>query len=87
MGTKANPSTFDCWSKLDPDEPHFVLAAHDVLAANLVRLWAHRRQAMIDDGTKPATDQPQVDEALRCADEIDGWRIQHGKAIRGDEPS
>jgi hypothetical protein len=81
MGTKAKPSTYDCYANLDPDEPYFLLMGRDLLASHLVRMWAKSRQAMIDAGTKPSTDQAQVNEALRCADEIDMWRVLRGKAV------
>jgi hypothetical protein len=75
VGTKNNPSTFDCYAKLDPDEPHFVLMARDASAPGLVRRWAQRRQEDINTGRKPLEDQRQVDEALQCADTMDAWRF------------
>lgn len=29
MGTKNNPGKYDCYAKLEPDEPHFVLRGKD----------------------------------------------------------
>lgn len=40
MGTKNNPGPFDCYAKLDPDEPYFVLRGKDPSAAALVMLWS-----------------------------------------------
>lgn len=43
MGTKANPSKFDCYANAAPDEPMFVLLGRDVHAAALVEEWANAR--------------------------------------------
>jgi len=40
MGTKNNPGKHDCWSKLQPDEPYFVLMGRDKMAGQLVEMWA-----------------------------------------------
>lgn len=39
MGTKNNPGTFDCYKKLDPNEPYFVLRAHHPISPQLVLIW------------------------------------------------
>lgn len=41
MGTKENPSQFDCYDKAAPDEPMFILLARDPIAPYLVTLWAN----------------------------------------------
>jgi hypothetical protein len=75
MGTKATPSPYDCFQNLEPDEPYFLLMGRDPAAANLVRLWAVRRQEAIDAGEKPADDEAQVKEALLCAEHMEVWRL------------
>ena len=41
VGSKANPSEFDVLDKLAPDEPYFVIRAHDPLSSALVELHAY----------------------------------------------
>ena len=41
LGSKANPSQFDCLPDLADDEPYFVIRAHDPLANALVELHAY----------------------------------------------
>ena len=43
MGTKNNPGKYDCYDKLDPDEPYFVLRAKDPSAPYLIRIWEKLR--------------------------------------------
>lgn len=73
MGTKNNPGKFDCYAKLDPDEPHFVLVAHDSNAPSLVRTWCSIRIAQIANGVRPDSDMEKVREARACADAMDAW--------------
>lgn len=85
MGTKANPGKFDCLSKLEPDEPYFVLMARDQLAPRLVDLWAalsHGTPAgarqFFEELLKiamPEQLQPaeKVAEAYRCAASMEAW--------------
>ena len=40
LGSKANPSKFDCYPDLPDDEPYFVIRAHDTLSDALVELQA-----------------------------------------------
>lgn len=72
MGTKTNPGQFDCYAKLDPDEPYFVLRAKDVLAPGLVRRWS-ALAANIDG------DREKVAEAGRVAHDMERWREAKGK--------
>jgi len=39
MSTKQNPGPFDCYAKLAPDEPYFVLRAKDPIAPQLITVW------------------------------------------------
>lgn len=70
MGTKRDPSQFDCYQNADPDEPLFVLLARDPLAPILVRLWADLRQQAAGNPSK-------VNEARYCAAAMEQWRILH----------
>lgn len=61
MGTKNNPSTFDCYANAEPDEPMFVLLARDPHAPILVELWAALREQHAGNPSK-------VLEARTCAE-------------------
>jgi len=41
LGSKANPSQYDCYPDLGEDEPYFVIRAKDPLAAAIVELHAY----------------------------------------------
>jgi len=41
IGSKANPSRFDCYPDLAADEPYFVIRADDPLSDSLVELHAY----------------------------------------------
>ena len=43
MGTKNDPSKYDCYAKLNPDEPYFTLRAKDPSAPYLIRIWEKLR--------------------------------------------
>jgi hypothetical protein len=74
MGTKNNPGAYDCYAKLLPDEPHFVLMGRDKHAPAVIKMWAQLR---IDDGEDPA----KVAEALTCVGAMMHWRAkQKGEA-------
>lgn len=76
MGSKSNPSSFDCYANAKPDEPMFVLLGRDPLGGALVREWARLREA--------AGDSPeQVAEARACADQMDEWCRNLGKTPKG----
>ena len=71
MGTKNNPSEFDCESKAEPDEPKFTLLGREPSAATIVRMWAHSREVLIRQGKKPRSDYKQIIEARAIADEME----------------
>lgn len=73
MGTKNNPSEFDCFKNAEPDEPMFILLGRDPGAALIVRLWALHRANMVRKGEKPAADLAMIDEAFECADAMEGF--------------
>jgi hypothetical protein len=70
MGTKNDPSKYDCHEKAEPDEPMFTLLARDEKAPHLVRLWAELREGMEGLSEK-------VLEARACADAMEAWRAEH----------
>ncbi len=72
MGTKNNPSAWDCYKAANPDEPMFVLLGRDPSAGLLVRLWARIREQRGEDPAKIA-------EALVVADQLDAWAKKLGK--------
>lgn len=75
MSTKAIPGAFDCYAKLAPDEPYFVLRAKDPDAPALVELWAAWRAA------KPSNaNNPKIPEALECAAAMRSWRLKNMSA-------
>lgn len=73
MGTKNDPSKWDCYAKAAPDEPIFVLRANDPIAPSAVRLWAAQYWQQGGDPEKIA-------EARACADAMEAWHKEH----RGD---
>lgn len=82
MGTKNNPAEYDCYSKLDRDEPYFVLMGRDLAAPTLVRQWAYLRKRQIELRVKPEADMEQIEEAMRCADAMEAWqKARKAKAV------
>lgn len=88
MGSKNSPGEFDCYKNALPDEPMFILLARDPAAPWLVEDWAARRLAQIQDGRRPESDMPMVEEARRCASNMRKWReANDGKWRRPVEAS
>lgn len=54
-----------CLDKVKPTEPIFVLRAQDSSAPDLVRLWAHRNRANLNDS--------KFNEAMDCAEAMEQW--------------
>lgn len=73
MSTKQNPGEYDCYAKLAPDEPYFVLRAKDPLAPALIELWAEQRRVQYGVYKK-------LDEAVACAEKMREWKKQHPEA-------
>jgi len=70
MGTKRKPDKYDVdLSKIDPEEPVFILRAQDNLAAELVELWSLRAKAQ-------GTDHDKVRAAFECAEEMRRWKYR-----------
>lgn len=68
-----------CWNKARIDEMLFILLARDAATAETIRFWAAKR---IELGKNTATD-PQIEEAMQCADFIDSI---HRKTLNEKEP-
>lgn len=72
MGTKNQPSEFDCYAAAEPDEPMFVLLGRDKFAAQLVALWADAREMAGEDPAKVA-------EARTASAQMRAWCHTHGR--------
>lgn len=77
MGTKNNPGPNDCYARAMPDEPVFTLLARDPSAPGFIRAWAERRALEINIAHRPHSDRALVDEAMKCADEMEQWRVDN----------
>jgi hypothetical protein len=86
MGTKNNPSEFDCYANALPDEPMFHLLGRDAQAPNLVRAWADLRELEIKLGSRPKSDTDMVKEARVVADSMEQWRKEHDGEWRVEQP-
>ena len=75
MGTKSNPGDYDCWAKLEDDEPYFVLMARDPTSRRLVDRWATLLEV---EGGNP----DKIAEARQCAVAMEAWRLDK---VRSDE--
>jgi hypothetical protein len=80
MGTKANPSKFDCYHNADWNEPMFVLLARDPAAPQVIAYWTTLRAEMIEQKLKPETDYAMLDEAVKCASDMQAWRMNRRRA-------
>lgn len=91
LGSKANPSKFDCLPDLAEDEPYFVIRAHDPLANALVELHAyigagqsgaaHNKLAEImaltaDQPPRPSG-SPKYRETFAISSAMERWRQTH----------
>jgi hypothetical protein len=93
IGSKANPSQYDCYPDLAEDEPYFVIRAHDALSSALVELHAyigagqsgaaHNKLAEImeltrDRAPRPAG-SPKYRETFAISQSMEQWRDTHPK--------
>lgn len=98
MGTKNNPGAYDCYAKLDPDEPYFLLRGKDPAAPYLTKLWAASRmgneeavhnivEVMFADHAVQARvsseEHEKLTEAKACAGEMLVWRREREAANAG----
>ena len=92
IGSKANPSQYDCYPDLGEDEPYFVIRAHDPLSSALVELHAyigagqsgaaHNKLAEImnmtaDNAPRPS-DSPKDRETFAISLSMEQWRDRNG---------
>ncbi len=88
LGSKANPSKYDCLPDLADDEPYFVIRADDPLAASIVELHAyigagqsgaaHNKLAEIMELTREKaprpSDSPKYRETFAISAAMERWR-------------
>lgn len=80
MGTKNNPSRFDCYANARGDEPMFILLGRDRLAPSLVTLWMNAKMATAkQDGSLTPELMEQVAEAGQCVDQMRQWLYTNQK--------
>jgi len=68
MGTKTNPGEYDAYAAAGPDEPIFVLRAHDPLAPEVVKAWASMAR---DSKIVPTWKSSAAD---RVANDMQAWK-------------
>lgn len=81
MSTKRTPGPFDCYDKLELDEPYFVLRAKDAVAPEVVEHWIKLRT--LQPGN---VGNPKLAEARQCAKEMRRWRERRGRESRAPTP-
>ena len=88
LGSKANPSKYDCYNDLAEDEPYFVIRARDPLATALLELHAyigagqsgaaHNKLAEIMNLTQMKaprpSDSPKYRETFAISSAMEKWR-------------
>jgi hypothetical protein len=90
VSTKLHPGTFDCYAKLEPNEPYFLLRGCDPMAAQLVRLWAQGARMRLTahlqerrDKEVPADyvtgENAKIAEALSAANDMEAWCRKLGR--------
>ena len=92
VGSKANPSQYDCYPDLGEDEPYFVIRAHDPLSSALVELHAyigagqsgaaHNKLAEIMELTRERAPRPsgspKYRETFAISQSMEKWRRDNG---------
>lgn len=88
VGSKFNPSKFDCYADLAADEPYFVIRADDPLSDSLIELHAyigagqagaaHNKLAEImaltaQQAPRPS-DSPKYRETFAISQAMEAWR-------------
>lgn len=71
MGTKLNPSKYDCYAKAKDDEPIFVLKASDPTAAAVVRYWVEL------NFIKNTQSKDKLNEATDCSAAMKRYRLEN----------
>lgn len=75
-----------CLGRALPDEPIFILRAHDGSAPELVRKWAQIRAEQIIEGRKPWEDIADCREAYALAADMEAWRQSEIAAVEAMKP-
>ena len=96
IGSKENPSQFDCYDDLAADEPYFVIRADDPLSDSLVELHAyigagqagaaHNKLAEImaltaERAPRPS-DSPKYRETFAISQSMESWRADRQATAR-----
>lgn len=85
MGTKQNPGVFDCYDKIEDNEPFFTLRANDETAADFVELWADIHGAnplgavqtfarLLNQLKFVDVNRPKIMEAYNNAEAMRNWK-------------
>lgn len=82
MGTKRNPSTFDCYAKAEPDEPLFVLLGRDPMAGLTVAVWRRLRDGLCRMGPHNLQDAEQIEEAEAVMRAMEMYARDKGKDLQ-----
>lgn len=82
MGTKNNPGPYDCYAKLESDEPYFVLRGKDPIGWLLVQVWVTLRKYMADD-LLPTEYEKKLNEASDTANRMKDWSALKGTFLPG----
>ncbi len=89
VGSKANPSEFDCYPDLAEDEPYFVIRAGDPLSDSLVELHAYigagqsgaaqnklvEIMALTEHRPPRPQDSPKFRETFAISSAMERWRL------------
>lgn len=73
MARRRRSIEYDCLSKLEPDEPCFVLIGRDRAAPASIKVWATLWLQEISLKLRPETDRAQVTQALKIARDMEIW--------------
>ncbi len=93
IGSKANPSQYDCYPDLADDEPYFVIRADDPLSSALVELHAyigagqsgaaHNKlaeiMALTNQKAPRPSDSPKYRETFAISLAMEQWRNARGQ--------
>ncbi len=79
MATKNNPGSVDCYARLAPDEPYYLLMARSRLAPLHARMELLNRQWEIRLGLRPDTpaERAQIAEGFNTVTEMEIWYREH----------
>ena len=94
LGSKSNPSKFDCYPDLADDEPYFVIRADDPLSNALVELHAYigagqsgaahdtleRILALTGQNPPRPVGSPKYRETFKISVSMERYRETHGRS-------